>query len=181
MHYWRNCPNCRQRIDLELALGLSGWSKIAPAKYGIRCPNCKVVLAARQRPGVAIFWALLVVLLALMFVGQETGGMPRIVVWLFGLCLVIVVVFMRRWRLRSIELSVPPRGLKLREVTPSEREYAYREGKDGRNRPFVADPDPGITTAKLPEWTCLNCKQRNPAEFDVCWKCNHGRPKTPNL
>lgn len=175
MHYWRTCPNCRQRIDLDLALGLSGWSKLAPLNCGIRCPNCKVILAARQRPGIAVFWAALGVVLTLMLVGQETGRLSRTGVGLIGLCLLVFALFVRRWRLRSIVLSVPPPGVKLREVTPSAREYAYIEGKDGRDKVFV--PDPTTTEDQLPEWTCANCKQLNPASFDVCWKCNHGRPK----
>ena len=176
--YWRLCPNCRQRIDLDSAVGLSGWSKLAPPNYGIRCPNCKLVLAARQLPGLAVFWFVLLLWLALMFVGQETGRLSRTGFGLMALCLAGLALLIRRWRLRSIELSVPPSGVKLGEVMPSAREYAYREGKDDRDKVFR--PDLAVTEDQLPEWVCPNCKQRNPESFDVCWKCNHGRTKDGN-
>ena len=83
-------------------------------------------------------------------------------------------LFMQRWRFRSlIELGLPPPGVELREVLPSAKEYAYFEGKDGRDKAFSFDlattEDPG------PEWICSNCKQPNPTSFDLCWKCNHRR------
>jgi hypothetical protein len=174
--YWQTCPNCRQRIDLDLALGYSGWSKLAPLDCGIRCPNCKMILAARQRPGLALLWAIMATVLALMFFGQEAGRLSRTAIGVMGFGLMIIALFIRRWRLRSIELSVPPPGVKLREVTPSAREYAYREGRHRRDKAF--EPDPTRTGEELPEWVCPNCKQSNPSGFDVCWKCNHGRPES---
>jgi hypothetical protein len=175
MHYSRTCPNCRQRIDLDLAVRFSGWSKLAPPNFGIRCPNCKVVLAARQRPGLAVFWVVFGIVLTVMLLGQQTGRWTRTSLGLLGLCLFVLALSIRWWRLRSIELSVPPAGLKLGEVTPSTREYAYLENKDDREKVFM--PDPNTTENQPSEWTCLNCNQPNPASFGVCWKCNHGRPR----
>jgi hypothetical protein len=134
-----------------------------------------MVLAAHQRPGVAILWFVLVVWLALMFIGQQTGRLSRTGFGLMGLCLVVLALFIRRWRLRSIELTVPPPGVKLREVMPTAREYAYREGKNARDNVFR--PDLTVPPDELLEWVCANCRQANPASFDVCWKCNHGRPR----
>jgi hypothetical protein len=96
-------------------------------------------------------------------------------VGLISLGLLVFAFFVGRWRLRSlIELSLPPPGVQLRELLPSAREYAYLEGKDGRDNVFL--PDPTATEGQLPEWTCPNCKQPNPGSFDLCWKCQHGRP-----
>jgi hypothetical protein len=174
MHSWRTCPNCNQQFDLDLALRLSGWSKLAPSNFGIRCPNCKMILAARQRGGFAAFWAVLAVVFAIEMLAIATGHLTRTSVALIGLGLGVFALLMQRWRLRSlIELGLPPPGVELREVLPSAKEYAYLEGKDGRDKAFRFDPattaDPG------PEWVCSNCKQPNPASFDLCWKCNHGR------
>ena len=46
LHYPRTWLNGHQTIDLELALRLSGWSELAPTSFGVRCPNCKMILAA---------------------------------------------------------------------------------------------------------------------------------------
>ena len=172
MRCWRTCPNCNQDIDIQLALRLSGWSKLAPPRFGIRCPNCKEILAARQRRGFAAFWIVFAVVFAVQMLGIWTGHLARAGILLTTLGLGVFAVFMQRWRLKSlIELSLPPPDVELREVLPSAREYAYLEGKSGRTKPFQFDPstteDPG------PEWICSNCKQPNPASFDLCWKCNH--------
>jgi hypothetical protein len=174
MRSWRTCPNCNQQIDLALALRLSGWSKLVPSNFGIRCPNCRMVLAARQRGGFWIFWAVLAVVFVIEVVGIATGHVTRTSIGLVGLVLGVFALFMGRWRLKSlIELGLPPPGVELREVHPSARDYAYLEDKDGRDKAFQFD-----TTTKVepgPEWICSNCKQPNPASFDLCWKCNHGR------
>ncbi len=174
MHYWRTCPNCKQQIDLESAIRRSGWSKLAPSNCGIRCPNCKMILAARQRGGYAAVWAVLAVVFAIEFLAIKTGHLTRTGMGLIGLGLLVFILFMQRWRLRSlIQLSLPPSGVDLREVLPSAKTYAYIEGKDGRDKAFRFDSatteDPG------PEWICSNCKHPNPASFELCWKCNHGR------
>jgi hypothetical protein len=172
---WRTCPTCQQRIDVDFALSVSGWSKLAPSNCGVRCPNCKKVLAARQRGGFAFFWAVLAVAGSIMLLGQTTGRLSRTSVALIGLALLVFAWFMRRWRVRSlIELSLPPPGVELREVRPSLKEYAYLEGKEERNKAFRFD----LVSKEdgRPDWICANCKQLNPASFDLCWKCNHGRP-----
>ena len=175
LHPLRTCPNCQQLIDLDSALGRSGWSTWAPSDYGVRCPKCKVILAVCQRPGFAVFWAVLVIVGAIILVGELMGRLSRASVGLITLGLLVFAVFMRRWRVGSlIELSVPPPGTKLREVLPSAREYAFLEGKDGRDKVF--QPDPVATESELPAWTCSNCGQPNPGSLGVCWKCNHCRP-----
>jgi hypothetical protein len=174
MRCWRTCPNCNQQIDIGSAVGLSGWSKFASPNYGIRCPNCKKILAAGQQGGFAAFWIVFSVVFALEIIGIATGHLTRAGMLLATLGLGVFQVFMQRWRLKSlIELSLPPPGVELREVVPTARTYAYLEGKRGRTKAFQFDPatteDPG------PEWICSNCKQPNPASFEFCWKCNHRR------
>ena len=129
----------------------------------------------RQRPGFAAFWAVLIIVGAIMLIGELTGRLSRASAGFITLGLLGFAVFMRRWRVGSlIELSVPSPGTHLREVLPSAREYAYLEGKDGRDKVF--QPDPTATESQLPEWTCSNCGQSNPGSLGSCWKCNHGRP-----
>ena len=174
MHIWRTCPNCRQSIDLNLALGLSAWSKWAPRNCGVRCPNCKIILAARQRRGFAVFWVVLAVVSAVILLGQRTGRLSRTGVGFLELGLVVFALIARWWKVRSlIELSLPPPGVGLREVLPSKREYAYLEDKGRRERTFQADP--AASEDHTSEWTCPNCNQPNPSSFNMCWKCNHGR------
>jgi hypothetical protein len=176
---WRTCPNCHQPTDLELALRLSSWSKLAPSNCGVRCPNCKMILAARQRGGFGAFWVVVVAAFATMvMIGQTTRQFSRTSVLLiespFVVLLMVLALFMERWRLRSlIELSLPPPGVELREVHPSAKDYAYLEGRDERDKVFQFDA--ATTAVPGPEWICSNCKQSNPASFDLCWKCNHGR------
>jgi hypothetical protein len=171
---WRTCPNCNQQIDIQLALRLSGWSKLASPKFGIRCPNCKKILAARQQGGIAAFWIVFAVVFAMEMLGIVTGHLARAGMFLSTLGLGVFAVFMQRWRLRSlIELSLPPPGVELREMLPSAREYAYLEGKSGPTKAFQFDP--ATTEEPGPEWICSKCRQPNPASFDLCWKCNHQR------
>ena len=173
--YSRTCPNCHQPIDLDFAPGVSGWSKWAPSNCGVRCPSCKKILAARQRGGFAILWAVLAVVTAICLLGETTGRLSRISIALIELGFLLFAWFMRQWRVRSlIELSLPPPGVELREVRPSSKEYAYLEGKDGRDQAFRFDP--AMKEDERPDWICGNCKQPNPASFDLCWKCNHGGP-----
>ena len=54
-----NMPNCQQEIDIELALRLSSWTKLASSIHGVRCPTCKMVLATRQRKGYVVFGSFL--------------------------------------------------------------------------------------------------------------------------
>jgi hypothetical protein len=28
-------------------------------------------------------------------------------------------------------------------------------------------------------WICNNCHEKNPEDFEICWKCEHARPKAP--
>jgi hypothetical protein len=87
----------------------------------------------------------------------------------------IFAFFMNRWKLRSlIELSVPPRGMVLREVHPSAKDYAYLEGKNGREQELRIEKS--VTEDSRPEWICSHCEQSNPASFYVCWKCDHRQP-----
>ena len=30
--------------------------------------------------------------------------------------------------------------------------------------------------AELKEWVCLNCKEKNPGNFNICWKCQANAP-----
>ena len=33
------------------------------------------------------------------------------------------------------------------------------------------------TPANAPDWTCPACAEKNPANFEVCWKCQSPRPQ----
>src|ERR1700679_720321 len=139
-----------------------------------------MILAARQRGGDSAFWAVFAVVSAFVLLGITTGRLSRINVLLIESGLAVFAVCMQRWRLRSlIELSVPPPGVELREVLPSEKEYAYRDGKEGRDRAFRIDP--ATTDDHRPEWVCGNYNEPNPYSFDLFWKCNHGRPSWTRL
>jgi hypothetical protein len=173
---WRTCPNCQQQIDIELALRLSSWSKLAPSNCGVRCPTCKMVLAAHQRTGFAAFWVTYTIVFAFVFVGVMTNQLTRISVLPIVAGMGVFALLMNRWKLRSlIELTVPPPGVVLREVHPSARDYAYLEGKNRREQEIRLDT--AVTEDTRPEWICSNCEQSNPASFDLCWKCNH-RPRS---
>jgi hypothetical protein len=172
---WRTCPNCHQQFDIESALHLSGWSSLAPSNFGVRCPICKMVLAAHQRKGFGAFWAVFAIVFTFAFVGIMTKHLTRVTVLPIVVGMAIFAVLMSRWKIRSlIELSVPPSGVVLREVHSSAKDYAYLEGKDGRERELRIETP--VAEDSRPEWICSNCKQSNPGSFDVCWKCNHRHP-----
>ncbi len=172
---WRSCPNCHQQFDIGPALHRSGWSTLASSRFGVRCPICKMVLAAHQRRGFAAFWFVFVVVFTSVFAGIATKHLARVTMLPIAVAMAIFAVLMNRWKLRTlIELSVPPPGVALREVYPSAKEYAYLEGKAERGREFRIEASEAEDSR--PEWICSNCKQPNPSSFDVCWKCNHRRP-----
>ena len=175
MHCWRTCPNCRQQIDLEFAVRHSGWSRLASPIFGIRCPKCKVILSVRQRRGFIIFWAVLASVFAIEMLGIKTGNLTHMDALVIAVGLGVFSWLMQRWKFQSlIELNRPPQGVTLREVTPSAKDYAFLEGKNGRDNAFRVDPaahkNPGC------DWICANCNQANPASFELCWKCNHRKP-----
>jgi hypothetical protein len=89
-----NLPNCNQQIDLALALRLSGWSKWAPSNFGVRCPNCKMILAARQHGGFAAFWAVLAVVSAIEVLAIVTGHLTRTNMARISLALGLFALFM---------------------------------------------------------------------------------------
>jgi hypothetical protein len=172
---WRTCPNCQQPIDIELALRLSSWSKLAPSNCGVRCPTCKMVLVAHQRSGFAAFWVVFVIVFAFIFFAIKTNQLTRISMLPIVLGMGVFALLMNRWKLRSlIELTVPPPGVVLREVHPSAKDYAYLESNRGREQALRLDT--ALTEDSRPEWICSNCEQSNPASFDLCWKCNHRQP-----
>jgi hypothetical protein len=133
-----------------------------------------MILAARQRAGFGAAWVVLIVVFAMGVLGIATGHLTNTGAALLGLGFAVFAFFMQRWRLRSlIELGLPPPGVELREVQPSSKDYAYLEGKLRRDKSFRFDL--ATTETPGPEWICSNCKQSNPASFDLCWKCNHRR------
>lgn len=174
LRIWRTCPNCHQQFDIGSALSLSGWSTLAPSNCGLRCPNCKMVLAAHQRRGFAAFWVVFSIVFAFVFVGIKTNELTRIRLPTIVVSMVIFSLLMNRWKLRSlIELTVPPTGVVLSEVHPSAEDYAYLGGK---NREQELRIERSVTEDSRPEWICSHCEQSNPASFDACWKCNHRQP-----
>ena len=134
-----------------------------------------MVLAAHQRKGFAAFWVVFAVVFTFVFIGRKTNQLPRISLLPIVVGMLIFALLMHRWKLRSlIELTVPPPGLVLREVHPSARDYAYLEGKSGREQALRLNT--ALTEQSGPEWICSNCEQSNPTSFDLCWKCNHRQP-----
>ena len=168
----QNCPNCHQLIDVGLAVGMSGWSRRLPRTFGVRCPNCKKVVAASQRSNWPL-WTVLFLGFGLVLVGQINGHLSKPVAVLLQVILAAVVLL---WRYPPVILMRPPAGVALLEATPSSREYEYLEGRSVRAAEFR--PDAQTVESQSADWVCTNCRQSNPASFDVCWKCNH--PKRPN-
>lgn len=168
----QNCPNCHQLIDVGRAVGMSGWSRLMPRTLGVRCPKCKKVVAASQRSSWR-FWVLFLLGFGLVLVGQINGHLSKPVAVLFQVILAVVALLRRH---PPVILRQPPAGVSLLEATPSTREYEYLEGRGARAEEFR--PDSQSVESESADWACANCRQPNPASFDVCWKCNH--PKRLN-
>lgn len=168
----QNCPNCHQLIDVGLAVSMSGWTRLMRQTYGVRCPKCKKVVAASQRSNWPL-WFVLFLGFGLVLVGQMGGQLSKPIALFFVVILGVVVLL---WRHPPVMLSRPPTGVALLEATPSTREYEYLEGRGARTAEFR--PDAPTVESESDDWACTNCRQSNPASFDVCWKCNH--PKRMN-
>lgn len=52
-----------------------------------------------------------------------------------------------------------------------------RERDYERAREVIEDYEASLRQPKGEDWTCSRCGERNPENFEVCWKCRADRPE----
>jgi hypothetical protein len=152
------CPQCFERLPLKSLGALGFWGNL-----GVECPYCGaklVVVRTRWSVTRLILAALLGVGLIGWRIARRTGqvdmGKAALV------CLAAALV--------GSLLLIPfmPNLLSLRLV--------------GTGEP-VTFP---LGTPKAEEeaeagWICPKCHVKNPENFELCWKCEHARPKRAGI
>jgi hypothetical protein len=149
---------------------------------GIVCPVCGVKLRVLQGRVVAS-WALALVvpLIVLTLLDSlnpvdrdSVGGKIRLVEFMA----VLGGSFVLQW-------CWTPRLLRLRFVNDGEtleyplvvraRELAEDRATEAKlleEQLELESPDVG-----KPAWTCVKCREENPGNFDICWKCQSVQPE----
>jgi hypothetical protein len=178
------CPQCNCEIAME-----EFW-RVAPKQSkgnflsgsaGIVCPVCGVKLRVLQGRVVAS-WALALGAPLIVFAildslspvdHDSVSGKIRLIAFLA----ILGGSFVLQWRWT-------PRLLRLRFVNDGEtveyplvmraRELAAEaelEEKLAKKQLELESPDVG-----KPAWACAKCREENPGNFDICWKCQTVRP-----
>ena len=121
---------------------------------GIRCPHCGTRLRILQ--GRASWGVFFLFLSALFLAGEvadhlaNAGALPKNGAFL-GAFVVLVI------------LSLPVTRAAPRLVT-------LRVAYDGESLEYPLDTE-GLASG----WVCTGCRERNPSNFEICWKCQEPR------
>ena len=156
------CPQCLSPLSLgALApLGLRGLVVRDTPNLGLECQHC----GAKLRIIRTRLYVVQSILLALSFFGLrglvslKSKGHLDAIEQLELLCLPIALVG------ALVLQTLTPNLLRLRLVGPGEA-ITFAAGTP------KADED------AAPGWICPKCHEKNPENFEICWKCEHARRK----
>ena len=146
--------------------------------YGIRCPSCQQLLKLRK-------WRAQV-LLACIYPALIFGStlMPHVhidrdiaeVLTFGGLAAVMVICVSLAPRL--VRLALPRPG----ETILIERPFEERLAQDPDYQHDMQELDEHekwshtVNSPSRRDWRCTKCGEENPANFDICWKCQSSNP-----
>jgi hypothetical protein len=148
---------------------------------GVVCPVCSVKLRVLQGR-VLISW-LMALLLPIGFLSllqylspvdrDSIGGKFRLIE--FATIFLGCFVLQTRWTPRLFRLRLVNDGEAVKfPLVVHARERAKElaaEAKWPEDQRELESPDTG-----KPAWTCAKCREENPGNFDLCWKCQAARP-----
>jgi hypothetical protein len=143
----------------------------------IRCPVCGAKLGVLQ--GRAQLSGLLgfgmLILLALIASQLRTPGDSRLRTALIAAPFVIIAIAGYIIQQRSIPRLLQVRPLEEGEkvvypLTPPAEEWETEEASGSGS-----DGDPKLQEENKPAWTCRKCGEKNPGNFEECWKCQTWR------
>jgi hypothetical protein len=172
------CPQCNSEIDLKDLWRAAPKNRGAlSGRIGIACPVCAVKL--RVTDGRVQLSSILVFLgpfaLALLvdhFVWLGSGTVSAKMAWI-SLAAIYVGGFIVLGR-------ISPKLLRLRFVKVGEA-VAYplvtlANEMQTERKAIASDPLNQPPADDGPAWTCPNCHEENPGNFNECWKCLAMRP-----
>ena len=156
------CPQCLSPLTLGLLgpLGVRGIVRDTP-NLGVECPHCGARLKV-IRTRLYVMWGIVSALGLFGLSGlrsvRGTGHVDAVVGFQL-MCLLGAVIGGLLLQLFT------PNLLQLRVVGPGE----------AVNFPLGT---PKADEDAMPGWTCTHCHEKNPENFEICWKCEHARVKT---
>jgi hypothetical protein len=169
------CPQCNAYVSLAIL-----WS-VAPKQnrgtslsgsVGIACPVCGAKLKVLQARAQLSYFLSFVLLIAIsMLVNRviplDSGTVSAKATWI-----VLAAVYFGGFALQQRSI---PRLLQLRMLRDDEdvnyplatlAKELETEAQHAREQLELESPDVG-----KPGWICTYCRQENPGNFDICWKC----------
>jgi ribosomal protein L40E len=159
-----HCPQCLASLPLRSVFRRtpSGYFGVMLGRIGVECSSCGAKLCIIQTRVAVTAWVLLFVFLlgakgltSLMHQARldATARLQLLCVCGAGIGMLLLrLIAPSLWRVRLLsvdEVVTFPLG------APKAEEDA------------------------APGWVCHKCRERNPENFELCWKCGHLRPKSP--
>jgi hypothetical protein len=159
------CPVCRARVPLDAlyaAAATSRSGRLLGGPYGLRCPACGTVLRVNDAivPLVSLLMVTVPIALLVWFYRDRLGPNLQLGAVLLGVPLLLLL--QSRYAQRFARLVRADAGDSL--VMPLDAPP-----------PVQADNNEAVYTAGTTPWHCRNCGEENPANFDVCWRCQSER------
>jgi hypothetical protein len=171
------CPNCKSMVDLtELYRVALKTGETMIGHVGIVCPVCGMKLRVLQARAVLIgllTFFLPFVLVVATYIAAPVARGPR------DYIIRMAAFFVIMWSATVLHRRYIPRLLTLRLVENEEvvRFPLAPVAKKGEN----TEPRSALELAPVeedrPAWTCANCGEENPGNFDECWKCQTWRDR----
>jgi hypothetical protein len=174
------CPNCNSEIDLKelwrIAPKTNRGSTIE-GNVAIVCPVCgiklRVLQGRAQLSGLLGFGLLIALALIGGHLSSHTGS-PLLTALIAAPFVIVAIAgywIQRRLIPRLLRVRLLEEGEQVvypliapQEVWETEQQV---DARDLRNSESSGD--------NRPVWTCSKCGEKNPGNFDICWKCQAER------
>lgn len=168
------CPACGVAIDLRPL-----WQAIDQregafigSRYGVTCGHCGAKLRVTQRQAIAILLGIFVLVMVSILVPVLLHGpLVKAPPWfsyitpLFGVSASLGALKLSYWLGRLFtRLKLAKANAKLKYPLEWNNNVTKEVELSG------SDVAPGCQT-----WMCRKCREENPGEFELCWKCNEER------
>lgn len=159
------CPQCEQSLDLRAVWGLVSLDRLGcpDRPIAVNCPACSTPLrVATFRSAIAVVGSYLVcAAFAVVNVRQSTHPVLIIV----GLVPFLLAFIYTTKIAQRFAVLVPVREADNVEF-PIE-DFQAQLKRDALENP-AAIPD----TGQRSPWSCRECGESNPGNFEACWKCS---------
>lgn len=174
------CPNCNSEMDLRelwrIAPKTNRGSMMA-GNVAIRCPVCgaklRVLQGRAQLSGLLGFGMLIVLVMIASHFRTPDDSHWRTALSVAPFLIIAVAGYLIQQRSIPRLLQVQPleEGEKIvYPLLPSAEEWETEDALASGS-----DRDLGSQEENKPAWTCAKCEEKNPGNFEECWKCQTWR------